>query len=291
MDHLTLPQQQRLRNLVRRSPAFIGMRIEMHDDHVEVLHPEPLLVTFASLSLVVADVPTGQWPDLVDQHLTRVLELGTSTPAELTGPTEEVLDRIYLRVMEDPGAAAPLPDYATELVPGVRVLFAFDLPDAIMTLTDEHVGRHGYERLHEAGMHNLTRQLPDRYAENKGVIVLQGSDYVGSLVLILPWVVEALTGLVDPPHGALVSMPARDTLVFHVVADRAGVDHAVAEIAEIAAEVYAASPFGISPRVYWCGPEPEYRLESIAHHDGTGLVTYYSDAFGDMLYDVDRAWD
>ncbi|GAB3436563.1 DUF1444 domain-containing protein [Actinophytocola sediminis] len=291
MDQLTAPQQERLRRLVRRSPAFIGMRIEVQEDHVEVLHPEQLVLGFGSLSLLVADAPEGQWPEVVDQYLERILALGATEPPELSGPTEELLGRIYVRLMEHPGPTYQLPDYVEELVPGLVTQFAFDLPDAIMNLTDEHVARHGFDRLYEAGMENLCRELPERYLEGDDVYVLQGSEYVGSLVLVIPWVIEALTGLTEVPNGALVAMPARDQLIFHVIRDREQTTRAVAEIGRIAGEWYAENPFGISPRVYWWRPLPVGGLESVAHHDGDDVITYYSSEFADTLYEVDREWE
>lgn len=276
---------------MRRSPAFIGMRVRVHDDHVEVLHPEELTLGFASLSALVADTPPGQWPDVVDQYLTRILELGSNPPPELDGPTEAVLGRVYLKLIEHHGPSSELPDYAGEISPGLVLLFAFDLPDAIAMLTDEDVHRHGFDQLYEAGTENLCRELPDRYAEAHGVYVVQGSDYVGSMVLVLPWVIEAVTGLTDAPSGALVAMPARDRLIFHVVRDRAGLTRALEEMAPLAAEWYAECSHGLSPRVYWWRPLPVGGLESVAHHDGSGLVTYYSSEFADMLHDVDREWD
>lgn len=267
------------------------MRIEVHDDRVEVLHPEHLTLGFASLSTLVAGAPAADWPDVVDQYLTRILELGANSPPELDGPTEEILDRIYLRLLERPESRADLPAYAEEVIPGLLLLFAFDLPDAMAYLIDEHVQRHGFDRLYDAGMENLCRELPDRYAEADGVYVLQGSDYVGSMVLIIGWVIEAVTGLTETPHGALVAMPARDQLIFHVPRDLAGVMRAMEEMARLAGEWYAESSHGLSPRVYWWRPMPVGGAESIAHHDGVGLVTYYSDQFEDMLYDVDRERD
>ncbi|HEX2132901.1 MAG TPA: hypothetical protein VHH15_15235 [Actinophytocola sp.] len=290
MHQLTTPQRERLHRLVRRSPVFIGMRVEFHDDRVEVIHPEPVTLGFESLSALVAGTPADQWPDVVDGYLERGYVLATSEPPELDGPTEAVLERTYLRLMSTEYDEVTFPSYAEELVPGLARVFAFDLPDAILTMDDDRVHRHGFERLFDAGAENLCRELPDRYAENDGVVVLQGSDYVGSLVLVLPWVVEALTGDTALPHGALVAMPARDTLALHIVRDRAQVLRALEEMAALAAEWYAASTHGLSPRVYWCRTEPVGRIETIAHHDGRGVVTYHSEDFANTLYEVDREW-
>jgi hypothetical protein len=59
----------------------------------------------------------------------------------------------------------------------------------------------------------------------------------------------------------------------------------------LAAEWYAESSHGISPRVHRWRPLPVGAPESDAHHDGAGVVTYYPGDFADLLYDVDREWE
>jgi len=288
---LTTPQRERLRRLVRRSPAFIGKRVEVHDDRVEVVHPEPVTLGFDSLSALVADTPPDRWPDMVDGYLERIIALSTTEPAALDGPTEAVLEHTYLRLMSTDYDDVEFPSYAAEIVPGLLQLFAFDLPDAILTMNDDRVRQHGYDRLFDAGVDNLCRQMPDQYAEHDGVIVLQGSDYVGSLALVMPWVVEALTGDSALPNGALVAMPARDSMILHIPRDRAQVLRALEEMARIAAEMFAGSSHPLSARVYWCRTAPVGQFEAVAHHDAQGVVTYYPDDFANMLHDVDREWE
>lgn len=155
-------------------------------------------------------------------------------------------------------------------------------------MRDEDVQRHGFDQLFEAGVENLARELPDQYFESDGVYYLHGSDYVGSLVLIVSWVIEAVTGVADAPHGALVAMPARDQFLFHVIRDRdtAGVLAALDEIGRLTAECYANSAHQLSSRVYWWRPMPVGELETVGHHNGIGMSNYYSDAFEDMLFTV-----
>lgn len=289
MHQLTTPQQERLRRLVRRSPAFIGMKVAVREDHVEVLHPEQLVLGLDTLSGLVADAPTGQWPDVVDEYLTKVMELGTRDPVELTGPTEDLLDKVYQRLIVPPAPPAELPEYAVEAVPGLMLVLSLDLPEAVLTIGDEHVHRHGFDRMADAGLVNLTRELPDRYGESDGVYVLQGSVYVGSLVLVLPWVIEMVTGLTETPHGVLVAMPSREGLVFHVIRERPQTERALEEMARLTAEWHAESTHWLSHRVFWSCPTGG--IEPVAHYDGTRMVDYYSNEFGDMLYDVDREWD
>jgi hypothetical protein len=264
------------------------MRIVVHDDHVEVTHPESLVLGFEALSATLAGAPAGQWPELVDEHFRRIIALGTADRSDVEGPTEAVLQRTYLYLIPSDSEAAEAASYAGEITPGVLQVFAFDRSDSVVIMTDEDVRRHGYDALYDAGGMNMARQLPDRYFETDGVYYLRGSDFVASLVLVMPWVVETLTGVADTPHGALVAMPARDQLIFHVIRDRdtAGVLAALDEVGRLAAECYANSAYQISSRVYWWRPTPVGALETVGHHNGVGVVTYYSESFEDVLFTV-----
>jgi hypothetical protein len=285
---LTAAQQDRLRHLARRSPAFIGMRVVVHDDHVEVTHPESLVLGFESLSAALAGAPAGQWPELVDEHFRRIIAAGTADRSDVEGPTEAVLQRTYLHLALSDSEASEVASYADEITPGLLRVLAFDRPDFIVTMTDEDVRRHGYDRLHDAGIENLAKEVPDRCVEVDGVYYLRGSDYVASLVLIIPWVIEAVTGVADAPYGALVAMPARDQFIFHVIRDRdtAGVLAALDEVGQLAAECYANSAYQLSSLVYWWRPMPVGALEIVGHHNGAGVVTDYSDDFEDVLFTV-----
>ena len=65
-------------------------------------------------------------------------------PDEFDVPTEELLDRTYLRLYD----VAGLPpvdwlSYGREPFPGVRELLALDLPDTVSMFNDDRVQRHG----------------------------------------------------------------------------------------------------------------------------------------------------
>ncbi|MGC7094453.1 hypothetical protein ACPZ19_07310 [Amycolatopsis lurida] len=293
METLTTTQIDRLRNLVRRSPVFSGMRVVLHDDHVEVLEPEELELSFAPVFDAVEGAPMSEWADLVDDRLERMLKAVTGGSPELDGPTGELLDRIYARVRPIEGSPVEWWNYAPEIAPGLLLVLALDHPDHIAILNDEQVRRHDFDRLAQAGMRNLCGQLPDRYATSGEVHLFQGNDYVASTVLVMPYVVEAVTGVPDCPYGTLVAMPNHGTMLFHVLHDATAARTAMREIAEVAAEEYDASqqsgPAPVSRQVYWWSPEAGY-LAPVAYlaDESTGvigdnLVTDFSPEFLDML--------
>ncbi|MBN6042108.1 hypothetical protein [Amycolatopsis sp. 195334CR] len=293
MDNLTTTQIDRLHNLIRRSPVFSGMRVALHHDHVEVLEPEQLELSFAPVFDAVEGAPMSEWADLVDDRLERMIKAVTGGSPELDGPTEDLLGRIYARVRPIEGSPVEWWKYAPEIAPGLLLVLALDHPDRIAILNDEQIARHDFDRLAQAGMENLCGQLPDRYATSGEVHLFQGNDYVASTVLVMPYVVEAVTGSPDCPFGTLVAMPNHGTMLFHVLHEANAARAAMREIAEVAAEEYEASqrsgPAPVSRQVYWWSPEAGY-LVPVAHlaDGGTGvigddLVTDFSPEFLDLL--------
>lgn len=293
MRSLTTSEHERLRNLVRRSPAFIGMRVMVHEDKVEVVAPEDLVFGLGPVVDAVVGAPTDQWPSLVDDCLERIIGLLTTSSPELDGPTEQVLDRVLARLRPADGSPVEWWTYAREVAPGLLVVLALDHPDHVAILNDGQVKRHGVDQLFEAGFTNLTGQLPDEFAAGDGLYFLSGGDFVASAVLIMPWVLEAV-GVPDHPYGVLVAMPDHNKLIFHVLRDGAGARYALAEIARLAADYHDESPNPISPQVYWLAPDAGY-LQPVARHTdaetgviGQDLVTQYPPDFAALLDDLDR---
>lgn len=252
------------------------MRIVVHDDHVEVVHPEELELGFMSLSANLAGAPDDRWPDIIDEHFRRAIAAVTTDTKDLERPTEEVLEHVYLRLSPADGIPIPL-EYAVEIAPGLLQTLAYDRPDSIQFLNDDHVRLHGIEALYDAGLSNLSREVPDQCLQlDYDVFLLEGSEYVGSLVFVLPWVTQLVVDEPEPPDGVLVAMPARNLLLFHVIRDFDQARDALGEMARITAELHDESSHQVSPRVYWWRPG---RLDSVGHHDANGLVTYAPDGF------------
>lgn len=284
---------ERLRSLVRRSPAFAGMRVVVHDDRVEILAPDELDIGLGPVADAVAGAPLDEWPARVDACLERILGAVTGGSPELDGPTEQLLDRVYARVRPVAGTPVEWMTYAQQVAPGLLMVLALDHPDHLTLLNDDHVRQHGVDRLLAAGMDNLCHRLPDRYAECDEVYVLTGADHVGSAVLVISWVVAAVTGRPDHPHGVLVAMPDHDTLIFHVLRDGAGARYAVREMAELADRAHRDASNPITREVYWWRDGADF-LEPVAHAGGaTGaigddLVTTYPRDFATLLDELDQ---
>ncbi|HEX6355178.1 hypothetical protein [Actinophytocola sp.] len=293
MYSLTTNQHERLRNLVRRSPVFIGMRVVVHDDWMEVVSPEELEFGLGPVFDAVAGAPTDQWPKLVDDCLGQILDALTGKNADLDGPTEQLLDRMYVKLRPLDGDARKMWPYALEVAPDLLMVLALDYPNYIALLNGDRVRQHGFDRLLEAGMNNMYGQVPNECATHAGIFIIEGSDYLASTVMVLPWVVEAVTGDPDVSHGVLVAVPNDNMLIFHALKDGAAAGYAVGEIARVATECYEDSQRPLSRHVYWWSPDTGY-LEPVAHHVGgdSGVIgqdiaTHYSPGYAGALDRLD----
>ncbi|SDG10338.1 hypothetical protein SAMN05216553_105344 [Lentzea fradiae] len=283
-----------MRHLVQHSPAFEDMQIVVHQDHVEVTHPEQWEFGFESLARKLAGSPDEEWPDLIEDHFIVLIAFAEPDPAELSnladlqGPTEDVLPRTYVRLAAADSGVAEKAGYAEVVAPGLLWAFAFDGPEYISVMTDKHVRQHGFEQLWNAGLENLSRELPEDFMEVEGVYFGHGSVYVGSLPVILPWVIETVTGAAVEPHGALVSMPARNQFFFYAIrsSNAAGVDSAVHEMALLSGANYEDSgeERQLSPLVYWWSEATGF--QAVAHHDETGAHRYFPDELQKVLSDL-----
>lgn len=290
MDNLTASQHERVRNLVRRSPAFIGMRVVMHEDHVEVVSPEELEIGLGPVLEAVEGAPQDQWPTLVDDCLARLLRAITDD-SDADGPTDQLLHRIYARLRPVRDSPTEWWQYANEVAPGLLMVLALDHPEHIGILNDKQVAQHGYERLLEAGLDNLCTQLPDEFAMSDEVYIVSGGDYVASMALVIPFVVHAATGIADLPNGVLVAVPDHNTLIFHPITDATGTHNALSEMARLTTECHEDARSPLSQNVHWWQPGSGY-LDPVAHTSadtatiGADLVTSYPPDFANLLAEL-----
>jgi hypothetical protein len=100
-------------------------------------------------------------------------------------------------------------------------------------------------------LENVWRENPATKAEyplpdGGKLIGLEGEhNFVSSHALMLERHLPELL-----PHGALVSIPRRDSVFLHVIEDRT-VDEAFAKMAQVAHLMYADGPGPVTPTLHW----------------------------------------
>ncbi len=228
------------------------------------------------------------WGELARQHAGMVLRTMDGPSALDTLPPDQIRAQLYPRVISAEGLDPQTFAYARSVAPGLYEVLALDLPESVMMLTDEALEPLGeVARLRERALRNL-RELPVEKRETvkdadgmRFEVVLGDSFYTASRVLALDSVVQRVTGRQIGLDGALVAMPFRHQLAFHVIRDATMIPTLNA-MASFAASGFEDTPGAISPYVYWWRGGTLTQL-SEEDEDGEGLRIVVGDDFEALL--------
>ncbi|MFD5029916.1 hypothetical protein ACFVWX_05045 [Streptomyces sp. NPDC058220] len=228
------------------------------------------------------------WGELARQHAGMVLRTMDAPSALDTLPPEQIRAQLYPRVISREGLDPQSFGYARSVAPGLYEVLALDLPESVMMLTDEALEPLGELRhLRDQALGNL-RELPVEVSETvkdsdgmRFEVLLGDSFYTASRVLALEAVVQQVTGQRISPDGALVAIPFRHQLAFHVIRDMTMIPSLNA-MAAFAASGFEDTPGAISPYVYWWRGGTLTQL-SDEDEDGEGLRIVVGDDFQELL--------
>ncbi|MEU3183691.1 hypothetical protein ABZ707_05665 [Streptomyces sp. NPDC006923] len=228
------------------------------------------------------------WGELTRRHAGTVLRTLDAPSALDTLPPEQIRAQLYPRVISREGLDPQSFGYARSVAPGLYEVLALDLPESVMMLTDEALEPLGEVRhLRDQALRNL-RELPVEGSETvkdaggmRFEVVVGDSFYTASRVLALETVVRQVTGQRITGDGALVAMPFRHQLAFHVIRDTTMIPSLNA-MASFAASGYEDTPGAISPCVYWWRGGALTQL-SERDTDGDGPRIVVDDGFQELL--------
>ncbi|MER5767226.1 hypothetical protein [Streptomyces sp. NPDC001985] len=278
----------RFRALVREAFAEQGLEVSIHPDVVSDNAGRQF--GLANLAAVLHNDDRGPraWPDLVRRHVGMVLRTMDAPSALDTLSTEQIRSQLFPRVLGADGFDPENFDYARSPASGLYEILALDLPESVMMLTDDALEPLGdLHYLRQQALYNL-RGLPIEGHETvKGdagmrfEVLLGDSFYTASRVLTLEHAVRETTGEQLTADGALVAMPFRHQLAFHVIRD-AGVIPALNAMAGFAASGFVDTPGAITPYVYWWREGTLTQL-SDRDEDGDGLRIVVGEEFQELL--------
>ncbi|MFF5425698.1 MULTISPECIES: hypothetical protein [unclassified Streptomyces] len=273
---------------VRSAFAELGLEVTVYADHV--IDDRGRQFGLGNLAAVCHQDPRGPrvWPRLIHRHIGLVVKAMDGPSALDTLPPEQIRSQLYPRVVSGEGIDPDTFGYARSLAPGLYEVLALDLPESVMTLTDEALDRLGDPaRLRDRALRNL-RGLPveehETVRDADGVsfeVILGDSFYTASRVLDLDGVVRRVTGLPLGEHGALVALPFRHQLAFHPIRDTSIIP-ALGTMASFAASGYEDTPGAISPYVFWWRDGTLTQL-SERDADRGGLRIVVGDDFQELL--------
>ncbi|MQY15533.1 hypothetical protein SRB5_57150 [Streptomyces sp. RB5] len=226
------------------------------------------------------------WPQLIRRHISVLLRTLDGPSALDTMPAEQLLRRVYPRIVDSDLLDRGHFGYARPLTPGLCEVLALDLPDSVMLLNDESLEPlGGVHALRAQAVRNL-RSLPveghEAVEQDDGQrfhVVMGDSFFTASRVLVLDELVQQVTGRPLGPDGALVAMPFRHQLVFHPIED-ISVIASLGGIARYAAAGHEDAVGPVSPHLFWWRAGELVQLSEL--DEGTLTVTVGAD-FQDVL--------
>ncbi|MFF0434489.1 hypothetical protein ACFYU9_19930 [Streptomyces sp. NPDC004327] len=276
------------RGRVRAAFAELGLEVTVYADHVT--DNAGRRFGLGNLAAVCHQDPRGTrvWPRMIDRHVRLVVRALEGPSALDTLPPEQIRAQLYPRVVSGDGIDPGTFGYARSVAPGLYEVLALDLPESVMTLTDEALERLGDPaRLRARALDNL-RGLPveghETVKDADGMrfeVILGDSFYTASRVLDLDAVVRRVTGRPLTDDGALVAMPFRHQLAFHPIRDTTIVP-ALGAMASFAASGYEDTPGAISPYVFWWRGGTLTQLSEHGEEDGQ-LRIVVGDEFQELL--------
>ncbi|UUN29877.1 hypothetical protein [Streptomyces sp. FIT100] len=278
----------RFRGQVREAFAEQGLEVSVYAD--VVVDSAGRQFGLGNLAAVLHNDERGPrvWPEVIRGHVAMVLRTMDAPSALDTLPPDQIRAQLYPRVIGSEGLDPETFGYARPLAPGLCEVLALDLPESVMMLTDDALEPLGdVPRLRQRAMDNL-RGLPveghETIKDAGGMcfeVVVGDSFYTASRVLVLEALVRQVTGQHITPDGALVALPFRHQVAFHVIRD-ASVIPTLNGMAAFAASGYADTPGAITPYVYWWRNGTLTQL-SDRDEDGDGLRIVVGDDFQDLL--------
>ncbi|MCX4514909.1 MULTISPECIES: hypothetical protein [Streptomyces] len=278
----------RFRGQVREAFAEQGLEVTVYAD--VVADSSGRQFGLGNLAAVCHNDQRGPrvWPDVIRGHVGLVLRTMDAPSALDTLPADQIRAQLYPRVIGTDGLDRDTFRYARALAPGLSEVLALDLPESVMMLTDDALEPLGdVPGLRDRAMANL-RGLPveghETIEDAGGMsfdVVVGDSFYTASRVLVLDALVRQVTGQHITADGALVALPFRHQLAFHVIRD-AGVIPSLNAMAAFAASGYADTPGAITPYVYWWRAGTLTQL-SDRDVEGDGLRIVVGEDFRDLL--------
>ena len=210
----------------------------------------------ANVTLRCLGAPEREWRSILDRFVLTLLAASATPAVDLDR------DRAGLRARLLPvdAVAGSSLTYARPFAPTLVEVLCLDLPESVVTLTDEVLAdRDDLDQLFAAGRAQLAHEpIDQREAIDDGVVVLAGGSlFIASLVLTADRIAAELGGA---PHGFVFIIPDRGTILAHAM-DGANSVAAIQRLAEIGAGISAEQrPGGLLSRAVFYANGPHVQL-------------------------------
>ena len=281
---LTVTQAVRLARLAEEAVARRGMPmrydgegalVPVDSDGVPVR--DGMFAGLMNLARTVAELPRRQWRAAVTAHFDQLTSSGGPPPIP-----DDLESELYLRLVcastIEPSWAESVPEFA----PGVLTVPATYTGRAVaMHFNIDNLGVTSEEatRMGLANLRRLRDEVEHVQCDDAEITTLSGSMFTASRALVFDTVLRESLRVENPPFGCLVAMPARDSLLVHVLRDQT-VATALDILPTVAITMFSCRPGPVSPHVYYVG---DHEWQQITDHSYGKIRVQTDGRFSDAM--------
>jgi hypothetical protein len=270
---LSRRQADRLVHLALRTAADLGLAVCYQGGAALVpadRSADNPVLGLSNLARILARFDEDRWPLLIEEHFRQLLEqLRQGPPKPPDDPERELIQRLVPRDALPSDWTEDRPDFIPGLisVPSAETdgIVTMYLEPADLGLTWSDAERFGLANL---------RRIEDKveYVDHDDLRIafVSGTAFAASRALVLDTVLRESLHIQHAPHGLLVAIPARDTLLLHVIDDLTVIP-ALGVLLNVAARCHARDPGPLSPDVYLVTPDFTWHPATTALPDHTPL--------------------
>lgn len=253
---LSRRQAARLVHLALATAANLGLAVTYRGGaSLEPRDPSesgPVL-GLSNLARILSRFGEDRWPELIAEHFGHLMEQIAEGPVPPPAdPERELIQRLVPRESLPPDWTADRPDFLPGLlsvpstaVDGIVTMF-LEPADLGLTWSDA-------ERFGMANLRRLEDHVESVDHDDLRVTFVTGSAFAASRALVLDTVLRDSLHVEHAPYGVLAAVPARDTLLLHVIEDLSVIP-ALGLLLNVAARCHARDPGPLSPDVYLVTP-------------------------------------
>jgi hypothetical protein len=208
-----------------------------------------------NLAQTCRSAPRREWSAIIQRHLEHVFAAVAESSdgidrlaADFDAATSLLKVRLYASdtAGRDMMVVKPVAE-------GIIAALVYDLPTTVVSVHKDHVAQWGqpHEELFRLGMDHVRAEegarteTMDLGGVSQLTMIEGDSFFTASRALLMAELAET-----DPALGALVAVPSRHTVLYHVIRD-SGVVPALKTMAILVRDLYNAGPGSLSPHVYW----------------------------------------
>jgi hypothetical protein len=270
---LSRRQADRLVHLALRTAADLGLAVCYQGGAALVpadRSADNPVLGLSNLARILSRFDEDHWPLLVEEHFRQLVrQLRQGAPPPPADPERELIQRLVPREALPSDWTADRPDFLPGLisVPSTETdgIVTMYLEPADLNLTWSDAERFGL-----ANLRRIEDDVEFVEHDDLRLAFVTGTAFAASRALVLDTVLRESLHLQHAPHGVLAALPARDTLLLHVIQDLTVIP-ALGLLLNVAARCHTRDPGPLSPDVYLVTPNFTWHPATTALPDRTPL--------------------